>query len=52
MRGLLALLVVAQSTPSFMVGAGLPAQFQHYVADSAPVDRGEPTRGQSIRPAQ
>lgn len=41
-----------QSTPSFMVGAGMPAQFQHYVADGTPVDRGEPTRGQSVRPAQ
>jgi hypothetical protein len=39
-----------QSTPSFMVGAGMPAQFQHYVADGKPVDRGEPTRGQSIAP--
>jgi murein DD-endopeptidase MepM/ murein hydrolase activator NlpD len=39
-----------QSTPSFMVGAGMPAQFQHYVADGKPVDRGEPTRGQSISP--
>jgi len=41
-----------QSTPSFMVGAGMPAQFQHYVADGAPVDRGEPTRGQTVHPAQ
>jgi murein DD-endopeptidase MepM/ murein hydrolase activator NlpD len=41
-----------QSTPSFMVGAGMPAQFQHYVADGAPVDRGEPVRGQSVHPAQ
>lgn len=37
-----------QSTPSLMVGAGMPAQFEHYVADGTPVDRGEPTRGQSI----
>jgi murein DD-endopeptidase MepM/ murein hydrolase activator NlpD len=41
-----------QSTPSFLVGAGMPAQFQHYVADGSPVDRGEPTRGQAVRPAQ
>ena len=41
-----------QSTPSFMVGAGMPAQFQHYVADGSPVERGEPTRGQSVHPAQ
>lgn len=41
-----------QSTPSFLVGAGMPAQLQHYVADGKPVDRGEPTRGQSVRPAQ
>ncbi len=39
-----------QSTPSFMVGAGMPAQFQHYVADGAPVTRGEPTRGQRVSP--
>jgi|HubBroStandDraft_6_1064221.scaffolds.fasta_scaffold57126_1 murein DD-endopeptidase MepM/ murein hydrolase activator NlpD len=41
-----------QSTPSFMVGAGMPAQFQHYVADGAPVDRGEPTRGQTVHQTQ
>jgi murein DD-endopeptidase MepM/ murein hydrolase activator NlpD len=41
-----------QSTPSFMVGAGMPAQFQHYVADGTPVDRGEPTRGQTVHQAQ
>lgn len=41
-----------QSTPSFLVGAGMPAQFQHYVADHKPVARGEPTRGQIVRPAQ
>ncbi|HZS60651.1 MAG TPA: M23 family metallopeptidase [Gemmatimonadaceae bacterium] len=40
-----------QSTPSFLVGAGMPAQFQHYVADGKAVDRGEPTRGQIVRPA-
>jgi murein DD-endopeptidase MepM/ murein hydrolase activator NlpD len=40
-----------QSTPSFMVGAGMPAQFEHYVADGKPVDRGEPTRGQVIHAA-
>ena len=40
-----------QTTPSFMVGAGMPAQFQHYVANGTPIDRGEPTRGQNVRPA-
>jgi murein DD-endopeptidase MepM/ murein hydrolase activator NlpD len=38
-----------QSTPSYLVGAGMPAQFEHYVADGAPVVRGEPVRGQTIR---
>lgn len=41
-----------QSTPSFMVGAGMPAQFRHYVADGSTIDRGEPIRGQTVRPAQ
>jgi murein DD-endopeptidase MepM/ murein hydrolase activator NlpD len=40
-----------QSTPSFMVGAGMPAQFEHYVADGMAVDRGEPSRGQVIHAA-
>lgn len=31
--------------------AGLPAQFRGYVADGAAVERGEPVRGQRIRPA-
>jgi murein DD-endopeptidase MepM/ murein hydrolase activator NlpD len=31
-------------------GKGLPAQFQSYIADGEPVDRGEPVQGQRIRP--
>lgn len=31
---------------------GLPAQFLDYTADGRPVDRGEPTRGQVIRPEE
>jgi len=30
---------------------GLPAQFQHYVADGKPVERGEPVQGQLLMPA-
>ena len=40
-----------QSTPSFLVGAGMPAQFQHYIADGKAVARGEPTRGQTVHSA-
>jgi murein DD-endopeptidase MepM/ murein hydrolase activator NlpD len=39
-----------QSTPSYLVGAGMPAQFQRYTADGKPVARGEPVRGQVVRP--
>jgi hypothetical protein len=39
-----------QNDARFGRGAGLPAQFNHYVADGKPVERGEPTRGQLIRP--
>jgi murein DD-endopeptidase MepM/ murein hydrolase activator NlpD len=39
-----------QSTPSFLVGAGMPAQFEHYTADGKPVTRGEPARGQVVHP--
>lgn len=39
-----------QSTQTFLLGAGMPAQFQHYAADGTPVARGEPTRGQVVRP--
>ena len=38
-----------QNTAKFGQGAGLPAQFNHYVTDDKPVERGEPTRGQRIR---
>jgi murein DD-endopeptidase MepM/ murein hydrolase activator NlpD len=37
-----------QTTPSYLVGAGMPAQFEHYTANGAQVARGEPTRGQVI----
>ncbi|MEO7251811.1 MAG: M23 family metallopeptidase, partial [Arenimonas sp.] len=39
-----------QDGPAFGTSAGLPAQFSNYVADDKPVARGEPTRGQRIRP--
>jgi murein DD-endopeptidase MepM/ murein hydrolase activator NlpD len=39
-----------QTTPVFGRGEGLPAQFRGYVADGEPVERGEPVRGQRIRP--
>jgi hypothetical protein len=39
-----------QSTPSFLVGAGMPAQFEHYAADGKAVARGEPVRGQVVKP--
>lgn len=40
-----------QTTPSFGSGEGLPAQFLDYVANDTLVRRGEPVRGQRIRPA-
>ena len=40
-----------QDGPEFGSSAGLPAQFVNYVADGAPVARGEPAKGQRIRPA-
>jgi hypothetical protein len=40
-----------QTTPDFAAGEGLPAQFLDYIANGDPVGRGEPTRGQLIRPA-
>lgn len=39
-----------QNTGVFGTGEGLPAQFTGYVADGQPVERGEPVRGQTIRP--
>jgi murein DD-endopeptidase MepM/ murein hydrolase activator NlpD len=41
-----------QNTATFGRGDGLPAQFQAYVADGQPVERGEPLRGQTIRPRE
>ena len=39
-----------QTGRSFGEGEGLPAFFNHYVADGAPVERGEPQRGQLVVP--
>ena len=41
-----------QTTPDLLAGEGLPAQFQNYLADGEPVDRGEPARGQTVAPAE
>lgn len=38
-----------QDVATFNQGLGLPAQFQQYIADEKPVDRGEPIKGQTIR---
>jgi len=40
-----------QDGPVFGQSAGLPAQFVDYLANDKPVTRGEPVRGESIRPA-
>lgn len=37
-----------QTTPDLTDGEGLPAQFQDYVADGEPVERGEPVKGQTV----
>jgi len=39
-----------QDGPVFHQGKGLPAFFNHYTADGEPVERGEPTRGQTVAP--
>lgn len=39
-----------QTTAVFRQGEGLPAQFHGYYADGVLVERGEPHRGQTIRP--
>jgi murein DD-endopeptidase MepM/ murein hydrolase activator NlpD len=39
-----------QNTGELWRGEGLPAQFTGYVADGRPVERGEPVKGQTIRP--
>jgi hypothetical protein len=39
-----------QNTAAFGAGEGLPAPFTGYFAYAQPVERGEPTRGQHIRP--
>jgi hypothetical protein len=39
-----------QNGPELFKAAGLPAQFQHYVADGEAVERGEPVKGQTIAP--
>jgi hypothetical protein len=40
-----------QTNPDLGRGQGLPAQFTNYVADGMRIDRGEPAKGESIRPA-
>jgi hypothetical protein len=40
-----------QDGPRFNGSTALPAQFTGYLADGAPVARGEPARGQRIRPS-
>jgi len=40
-----------QDGPTPFKAAGLPAQFQGYLADGQPVARGEPVKGQRIAPA-
>jgi murein DD-endopeptidase MepM/ murein hydrolase activator NlpD len=39
-----------QDAPEFGQGNGLPAFFEHYIADGEAVERGEPVRGQTIAP--
>lgn len=41
-----------QDGPEFGSSAGLPAQFENYLTDNQLTTRGEPVRGQHIRPAQ
>jgi hypothetical protein len=40
-----------QDSPTFGEGEGLPAFFNHYLADGKAVERGEPVKGQTISPA-
>jgi len=40
-----------QDAPVFGEGHGLPAFFEHYLADGKAVERGEPVKGQAIAPA-
>ena len=40
-----------QTTPDLFAGEGLPAQFEDYVTDGQPTERGEPVKGQTIAPA-
>jgi hypothetical protein len=40
-----------QTSPALGQGEGLPAQFIDYYADGVMVERGEPRKGESIRPA-
>lgn len=37
-----------QTTPVLFEGEGLPAEFQTYLANGEPVDRGEPIRGETV----
>lgn len=38
-----------QNTPELFAGEGLPAQFNDYLANESPVERGEPVKGQRIQ---
>jgi murein DD-endopeptidase MepM/ murein hydrolase activator NlpD len=38
-----------QTTAVFAQGEGLPAQFNDYIANGAPVERGEPVRGEFLK---
>lgn len=40
-----------QTSPRLGRGEGMPAQFTNYLANGTLIDRGEPTKGQSIQPA-
>ena len=41
-----------QTSPQLDRGDGLPAQFVNYFSDGIRVERGEPTRGQTIQPVE
>jgi len=41
-----------QDGAAFGQSAGLPAKFTNYIADDQPIQRGEPVKGQTIRPAK
>lgn len=41
-----------QTTPILGRGEGLPAQFTNFLANDVPIERGEPKKGDFIRPAE